>query len=775
LIFTAVNKLILEEPPVGDPATLLNLYPTYDHGQGYGKFTPQIYDNLVGQAKSFSGIAAYDLVLPGTIGGSREPERVWGESVTVNYFEVAALPFTLGRGFLRSETRSPVVVLGNGLWRRHFNQDPGIVGKTVSLSGKMFTVVGVTKPRFRGINRLFDAEFWVPQDERRQLSGSALDEMEMQPPGGQLDVIARLQPGVTRKQAQTELDVLANRFAAAYPKEEHGLGFHVEQAGDLLPSQRAMFARFLTALTVVALLVLSIACSNIANLLLVRAAARHGEMAVRIALGATRLQLIRPLLLESVLLALGGGVFGVVLCLAGLGGLTALHLPSPLPIDLTLNLDWRVLLYAFLLSVGAGFLCGVGPAFVAARPVLPSSLKGEKALDRRGRRWSARSVLVVVQISMCVVLLSTTGLFLRSMVKSSEADPGFQTRGVLMLSIDPAHNGYTAEQTPLLLRRLQGRVVKLPGVLAAAWTDKAPASLYGQGAEFHETGSKANPENEPSEIYDVGGGYFRTMGITWLAGQTFDDSDSNARQQLVVNEAFARKLFGGRNAVGEHVTSAGETYEIVGVVRNTLTTTVNQIDEPIVYRALNQNMATAAPYMGFSLMVRYAGDSAELALAARREIGGLDPALAVFDEQTMEEHLSDALILPRTAAAIFGVFGFAGLLLASVGLYGVMSYAVSSRTREIGIRLALGATHRGVRRMIVGQGMTLSALAVAVGLPAALAASKIAARVLYGIAPHDWVTFTVVPCFLACVALATCWFPARRAAAIEPQAALRHE
>ena len=633
LIFTAVNKLILEVPPVGDPAMLLNLYPTYDHGLAYGKFTPQIYDDLVGQAKSFSGVAAYDLVLPGTIGGPGEPERVFGESVTVNYFEVAALPFTLGRGFLRSETRSPVVVLSNGLWRRHFNEDSGIIGKTVSLSGKI-----LPSSASQSLGSVESTGSSTPSSGCRRMSegncrAARWTKWKMQPPGGQLDVIARLQPGVSRKQAQTELDVLANRFAAAYPKEEHGLGFHVEQAGDLLPSQRAMFARFLTALTVVALLVLCIACSNIANLLLVRAAARHGEMAVRIALGATRLQLIRPLLLESVLLALGGGVFGVVLCLAGLGGLRTFHLPSPLPIDLALNLDWRVLLYAFLLSVGAGFLCGIGPAFVAARPVLPNSLKGEKALDRRGRRWSARSVLVVVQISMCVVLLSTTGLFLRSLVKSSEADPGFQTRGVLMLSIDPAHNGYTAEQTPLLLRRLQDRVAKLPGVLSAAWTDKVPASLYGQGAEFHQTGSKANPENEPSEIYDVGADYFRTMGIPWLAGRTFDDSDSNARQQLVVDEAFARKLFGGRNPVGEHVTSAGETYEIVGVVRNTLTTTVNQIDEPIVYRALNQNMATAAPYMGFSLMVRYAGDSAELALAARREIGGLDPALAVFDER----------------------------------------------------------------------------------------------------------------------------------------------
>ena len=258
-IFTAVNKLMLQVPPVGDPATLLNLYPTTDHGQSYGKFTQQMLDDLRGQAKSFSGVAAYDLVLPATIGGQGEPERAWGQSVTVNFFEVAALPMTLGRGFLSSEERSPVVVLSNGLWRRHFNQDAGIIGKTISLSGKMFTVVGVTTPGFRGINKLFDSGFWVPDGERKQLSGEALDDLENRL-GGQLDVIARLKPGADRTQAQAELDVVAKRFAVAYPKEDEGLGFHIEQAGSLLPTQTAMFGAFLTALSVVTFLVLCIAC-----------------------------------------------------------------------------------------------------------------------------------------------------------------------------------------------------------------------------------------------------------------------------------------------------------------------------------------------------------------------------------------------------------------------------------------------------------------------------------------------------------------------------------
>jgi predicted permease len=774
-IFTAVNKLVLQGPAVGDPATLLNLNPTTHHGQSYGKFTQQMLDDLREQSKSFSGLAAYDLNLPATIGGQSEPERAWGQSVTANFFEVAALPMVLGRGFLSTEEREPVVVLSNSQWRRHFNQDAGIVGKTILLSGKRFTVVGVTAPGFRGINKLFDSRFWIPDGERKQLSGEALDDLENRL-GGQLDVIARLKPGADRAQAQAELDAVAKRFALAYPKEDEGLGFHIEQAGSLLPPQKAMFGAFLTALSVVTFLVLCIAASNVANLLLVRAAARHREMAVRIALGATRFQLIRPMLLESTLLALAGGVFGVAFCLAAVRGFKAIHLPLAVPIDLSLHFDWRVILCAYVLSSGVGILCGIAPAFSASRPVLPNSLKGESALNRPGRRWSLRAVLVVVQISLCLVLLCTTGLFLRSLQKSGGVDPGFRTSGVLMLSIDPAHNGYTLGQTSLLLRRLHDRAMEIPGVVSAVWTDKVPLSFYGQVGEFHRSGSKVNSDGEVrSQIYGVGEGFFQTMGIPWVAGLDFTSTGPNAPRQAVVNERFVRMVFGGGNVLGEHVTSAGKIYEIVGVVKDTKSTTIGEVDEPIVYRVLEQDMGAAAPFMGFSLVAGYQGNPAELAGALHRVIHAVDPALAIFGEKTMNEHLSDALFFPKVASTVFGIFGLTGLLLALIGLYGVMSYAVNSRTREIGIRLALGATQGGVQSLIVRQGMLLACVALGVGLPIALASSKVAARVLYGIAPYDWVTFTGVPCFLAVVALIACWLPAHRAAAVEPQTVLRHE
>ncbi len=645
-IFTAVNKLLLQTPPIGHPETLLDLHPTLEHGQRVGRLTSSMYDNLQEHVRSFSGIAAYDDFLPAAMGGPGEPVRLWGQSATTNFFEVAELPMAMGRGFHSNEDHSPVVVLSYSLWRRHFSGDPAIVGKPVPLSGKMFTVIGVMTPGFHGMNRLLDVEFWVPDGEWEQLAGNAMNGHNSRELGARF-FIARLKPEVKRVQAQAELDTMARQFTAVYPKDADGLGFSVEQAGTLHHDQRTGFTIFLTALTVVALLVLCIASSNVANLLLARAAARHREMAVRIALGATRFQLIRPMLLESTLLALCGGVFGVSLSVVGLRALTAFHLPFPIPIDRSLTMDWRVVLYAFLLSVGTGILCGIGPSVTASRPAMQSSLKGESALLRPGRRWPLRNILVVVQISLCTVLLCMTGLFLRSLDKSASVDPGFRTSGTLMMSIDPVHNGYTAEQTALLLKRLRTRADQLPGVKSVAWTDKVPLSFYGQKREFHAAANAPNSGHDPqAEMYQVTGGYFETIGIPLLSGRDLNSADPEAPKQAVVNQAFARRLFGAGGAIGQLVSNEDATYEIVGVVKNSKSQTVSEEDQPILYRSLEQNLGLAAPPVGFSLLVHYEGKPGQMAAALRNEIHSLDPSLAVFSETTIDDHVRDALILP---------------------------------------------------------------------------------------------------------------------------------
>jgi predicted permease len=537
-----------------------------------------------------------------------------------------------------------------------------------------------------------------------------------------------------------------------------------------------MVMMVLGALTVVVFLVLCIACANVANLLLAQASARQREMAVRLALGASRRQLLRQLLTESVVLAFGGGLLGVALSLWATQALSGFTTPAPVPLDISISVDWRVLLYTFALSVGSGLLFGLAPAWAASRIILSNALKGEDVLARPGRRFTLRNVLVVSQIAMSMVLLCATGLFLRSLRSAATIDIGFRSRGMLMMAVDPRVHGYSAERTTQFLDQLRQRVAALPGVTSAACTDIVPLSMGGRSDGFDvEGGPKPAPSVPSAELYMVTPGYFDTMGIPRVAGRDFANDGANAPRVAEVNEVFAQRLFKNENPIGRRVNGAGVSYEIIGVVKNVKSRTLGEDLRPVLYRSLAQSAAGDPSLMGYSVLVRTARDPGALATAVRHEIRSLDPALAIFNAATMEEHLRDALFLPRLAGTLFGVFGCVGLLLAGVGLYGVMSYSVSRRTREIGIRMALGAQTAGVQRLIVRQGMLLTSIAVVLGLSAAWVAAKLFTSILYGVAPHDLATFTVVPLFLAAVAFLACWIPSRRAARVDPLTALRYE
>lgn len=773
-IFSMVSRFVLRPAPVGDPSTLMSLHTTHDGDRCCNAFSGPLYADVRDQAKSFSGIAAYYELVPASISGDGEPERVWGQSATSNFFDVAQLHMTLGRGFSGDEERLPVIVLSHSLWQRRFGADPAIAGKAITLSGHRFTVVGVAPPSFRGLDLILDPQFWVPLGNLAQLLPN--------PPNPELRtfhwlrVAGRLKPGVTSTEATAELHVLAQRLIQAHPESEKGNGFRMERAGSLPPRDRPAVLMFLVALAVVVLLVLCIACANVANLLLAQAAGRQREMAVRLALGATRGRLLRQMLLESMLLALGGGLFGVILSLWATSALSAFHLPAPIPLDLSISVDWRVLLYAFVLSMGTGLIFGLVPAWAASRPMLTNALKGEDALVRPGRRWTMRNILVVAQIALSLVLLCATGLFLRSLQSAASIDIGFRSRGVLMMAVDPQVHGYTPTRTMQLLAELRQRVAALPGVTSVASTDIIPLSMGGRSDMFHAIGRpKSSDPDAGAELYMVTPGYFETMGIPRVTGRDFAREGPTAPKVAVVNEVFAQKLFNRDNPIGQSVTGGGVTYQIIGVVKNIKSRTLGEDLRPVLYRSLDQNMTGDPSFNGYSLMIRYAGDSAALAAAVRHEISSLDPTLAIFNTETMEEHLRDALFLPRLAATLFGVFGVIGLVLAAVGLYGVMSYSVSRRTREIGIRMALGAQTGAVQRLVVRQGMMLTLIAVALGLPAAVAVAKLSTSILYGVRPHDVATFASVPVFLAVVALLACWVPARRAAMVDPQIALRCE
>jgi predicted permease len=773
-IFSMVSRFVLRPAPVGDPATLLSLHTMQQGDRCCNAFPQPLYEDIRDQARSFSGVAAFDELIPASISGENEPERIWGQAVTPNFFDVLELPMVLGRSFSNADNKIPAVILSARLWQRRFAGDRQIIGKTISLSSHSFMVVGVAPASFHGVDQILNAEFWVPLGIARQLVPS-------EPPADSrefhwLAVVARVKPGVTRTQAAAELGALAKRFAVAYPKTDKGNTFIFEQAGSLPPRERTAALTFLGALSIVVLLLLTIAGANVANLLFAQAVARQREMAVRIALGATRARLRGQLLIESTLIGLAGGVLGVLFSFASTQSLSAVRLPAPVPLDLHVAVDWRTLMYTFVISFCCGVLLGLAPAWAAARPALASALKGEEVLLRRGRRFSLRNILVVMQVAMSLVLLLVTGLFLRSLQSAANIDIGFRPQGLLLLSIDPRLNGYSPQRISQFLVELRRRVGALPGVDSAVTTDVAPLSGGNRSDGFTVAGHSGKDATFTlADLYMTTPGYFDALGTPLLSGRDFGNEVANGPRVAIVNKVFADRLFPGQNPIGQHVNGGSWTYEIIGVVGNAKSRTIGEDTRAMLYRSLDQSITEDPSFMGYTLMVHTAGNPAALAETVRRQVFALDPNIAIYNEETMEEHVHTAYLLPRIAAMLFGVFGCIGLVLASVGLYGVMSYAVSRRTREIGIRMALGARPGVVERLVVRQGMVLAVIAMVLGWPAAWMLSRLASSFLYGIQPHDALTFVVVPFILAAIALIACWVPARRAATIDPMTALRTE
>jgi predicted permease len=771
-IFSIVNRFILRPPPLGDPSSLLSIRTFTKADDCCNPFSMPVFEDMRNQADSFSDMAAYYELIPASIGGEGEPERVWGQGVTTNFFDVIKLPMVLGRGFAAGENTAPLIVLSETLWRSRFGADPQIVGKPVLLSGRTFTVVGIAPGAFRSVGQILDTRFWVPLGLTRTLVANLPEDHARD--YHWLAVVARMRPGVSRNEVDAELSTLAGRFSQSYPASDKDIAFSVTQAGSLPEREKRAVLLFLSALSVVVVLVLSIAGANVANLMFAQAVTRQREMAVRLALGATRARLRKQFLLESLMIALGGGVLGVSLSMAATHGLSAFRLPAPVPLDLAVSADWHVLLFSFVLSVLCGFSLGVGPAWAASRPQLVNALKGEDALARPGRRWTLRDLLVVGQMAMSVVLLSVTILFLRSLESAAKIDIGFRPQGLLMLSIDPRLNGYTAQQTSRFMALLRERAARLPGVDEAVSTDVPMLTGGNRSDGFTVPGqTEKSGAFTYADLYMVTPGYFDALGTLLVAGRDFAGEVAGGLRTAVVNKAFAERLFGNTNPIGQHVSGGRWTFEIIGVAGNAKSRTLGEDARPILYRSLDQSIADDPSEMGYTLVVHTRGDPAALSEPLRRQVYALDPAMAVYNEETMDEHIRTAYTLPRAAATLFGVFGGIGLVLAAVGLYGVMSYGVSRRTREIGIRMAMGARPGTVERLIVHQGMILVCIALVLGWPAAWALSKLAASFLYGIQPHDAITFAVAPLVLAAVALAACWIPARRAAHINPTDALR--
>ena len=771
-IFAMVSRFVLHTAPVGDPPTLFTLHTT-DHNQCCNNFSWPLFTDVRDNAKSFSGVAGFYELLPASISGSGDPQRLWGQAASTNFFDVTQLGMTLGRGFRSDEQNSPVIVLGDRVWKSRFSSDPNILGKSIALSGHPYTVIGVAPPYFRGIDLILDTQFWVPIGNIDQLL----------PNTGHFDwrnyhwiaVAARLKPGVSRAEAAAELQLLSQRFAQAHPDTEKNLGFHFDRAGSLPPRDKSVILVFLSTLMLVVFLVLLIACANVGNLFLARAAGRQHEIAVRIALGATRGQLLRQVLTESVLFSLIGGLFGVLISVWATGGLSTFRFPVPVTLDLNVGIDYKVLLFTFLLSLATGVLFGLLPAWTAAWGSPCTALKGEDVLASPGRFWTLRNLLVVAQISMSLVLLCVTGLCLRSLRSASSISIGFRSSGVLAMSIDPRLHSYTPERTVQFLIELQRRCSVVPGVSSAAATDALPLSGGHRSDGFQAVGKKPLDPTPIVELYMASPGYLDTLGIHLLNGRDFSNESASSPRVAIVNQVFADTFFPHENPLGQSVSSGGITYEIIGVTNNIKSRFLGEDLRPVLFRSLPQTVASDPSFEGYTILARTAADSTSVATSVRSVIRDMDPTLAVFNKQTMEHHVREALFLPRLAGTLFAVFGTVGLLLAAIGLYGVMNHTVSLRIREIAIRMALGAQASSVLRHFLRRGLQLTAIALAIGLPAAFVIAKLFNSILYGIKPNDAITFVSIPLFLAFVTLLASYIPARSATKLDPMTALRYE
>jgi predicted permease len=772
-VFSIVNGLLLSSARVGDPGSLYSL------NEGNTISWPDFKDYRdQTTGKVFEGVAGFFPLVPANVGGRGEPERVWGQIVTANFFDVARVRPVLGRAFLPQEDqvdgRDAVVVLGHALWQRRFGGDPGIVGQTVVLNGMPYTVIGVAPPKFTGTVKMMTGEFWAPLSMYSKLVPDLIrDNLKESRTGTWIMVNARLKGGVSRTQALAALNVIKSRIDDTYFKNDEG---RRREKLKLTPSGAMGEMRdavgLMAVLMVVVGLVLLIACANVANLMLARAAARRKEIGIRLSIGAGRGRLVRQLLTESVFLSAIGSLCGFTLAFAATTALSRIQLPLSLPISFDFTPDWRVLAFTAALSIVTGILFGFAPALRSARTDLVSSLKDQGSGLGRFRRFGLRNALVVVQVSLCLVLLICAGLFVRSLRNASSIDLGMKADNVIMMVFDPKLNNYTAERNKQFISQVRTRIAALPGVKAVSFVDTIPLSIGGVAFNLDAT-DPGGKRGVNTDVYRVGRQYFEVLGQPLARGRDFQAGDGPLA--AIVNEHLAAELFPKGNALGQTFTSEKELYQIVGIVKNAKSRTLGEDPKNCVYFPLEAAPDRVMSFFGISVIAKTGANASQYTRAIRDQIQAMDPNLAVTGAETMQEHVDKALLLPRVCATLLGIFGLVGLALATVGLYGVLSYVVRARTREIGIRMALGANRQGVIGMVATQGLVLAGVGMAIGLGLAWAVSRFLATFLYGIDAHDAITFAGVPAVLFAIALAAILGPARRASRVAPMSALRYE
>ena len=776
-IFSVVNAVLLRPLPFPDSNSLMAVFETdTQRGQIRGSHSYPNFMDVRAQNTVFEHVACYhgaDYILT----GRGEPARLQGLVATADLFSLLGVSPILGRTFLPDEDKPSdsgrVAILSEQLFRKRFNSDPSILNQAITLDGRTFTVVGVMPASFEFPIQNEPVELWTT------IAGDASGE---DPVSGQrgahfLRAIGRLKPGVTQEQAQAELTTIAGRLEQQYPDTNTHRSLHVDSAltaliGDIRPA-------LLILLGAVAC-VLLIACANVANLLLARATSRHKEMAIRSALGASRMRVIRQLLTESVLLSLVGGAVGLLLAVWWSDLLIALG-KDDIPRAVHVGIDWRVLGFTLGVSLLTGLIFGLAPATHSSKSELVESLKdGGRGTSEGARRNRVRNLLVVSELAVAVVLLVVAGLLIQSLWRLRNVNSGLQPNNVLTFNVAVPEIKYKSDQQSQFFIDLKSRLESTPGVQSASAIYPLPLSGERFVISFEIEGRPMAPKDHPSaDFFTTGVRYFRTMGIPLIKGRDFDDRDKHGSTPVViVTETFARQFFPNEDPIGKRIKPGISSIEnedstmreIVGVVGDVRNRSLNTESKPAYYVPQTQ-----VPFSQMVGVVRTSSEPRSMISAVTKLVGGMDGDVPLFGVKSMEEYMAASVAAPRFNTTLLSIFAGVALVLTIVGLYGVMSYSVVQRTNEIGIRLALGAQTRDVLLMIIKQGSKLIVVGLVIGLAGAYAATRVIASLLFGVTTKDPFTFVAAAVLLAIVALLACYVPAWRATKVDPLEALRYE
>lgn len=774
-IFSWMNSTLLNPIPGAQRTQNVVTLTKSGLAEGSNPLSYLDYVDLRDRNHSFSGLTAFDINSM-SLTGIGKPERIWGSIASANYFDVLEVRPALGRGFLPAEDLKPggaaVAVISYRLWQTHFAADPAIIGRTIGVNLHPFTIVGVAPPIFQGVQTGLRVELWIPLMMAPQIhpAGDLLNKRE----SAWLMLTGRLKPGVARLQAQQDANVLMQQIARDFPDSHVGSNhITVHPLWSAPFTANFYFSRLLPILLVISGVVLLLACANVANLLLVRSVTRRREMAIRLSIGATRTRLVVQLLVESILLSLGGGAAAAFLTVWTAGSLNQLIPPSNIPIWMNIQADRTVFLVTLGASLLTGLIFGILPALRSTK-LAPVAVLKEEAGSASGGVYKARlsSALVVAQISLSLLLLVSAVLCVRSFQNAQRFNPGFNEDHVLLATYDLRAVAYSEADALAFSRRLLAELDAVPGVQAASLANWVPLGFTWSSTVVKVDGYVPQP-HESMEIgdADVSPDYFRTMQIPVITGREFVLQDTEKSQPVVVvNKAFADGYWPQQAALGKRVYVGDKSYSVVGVVANSNYNDLKEAPRPFLYFSSFQNYSPGA-----IIHARVSGDPLASFSAVEKAIHELNADLPVFDVSTLSARVQVASTGERIAGVFVGAFGVLALILSAVGIYGVIAYTTRQRTHEIGIRMALGACEGDVFRLVLGQGLRLTIFGLTIGIASALAFTRFLDRLLFGIAATDPLTFAGVATVLGVVALLGCYFPARRATRVDPMIALRYE